>query len=94
MAEMIAAVSQIMYMHRVKIAGTGQVNIGKPENLRLHQHAAVGGVIKFNCAAQIRILLPASDPRYGSRMVAHQKLCENGSRCYFVIGHKNHSYVF
>lgn len=51
MTEMIAAISRLMYMTGIKIAGTGRFDVRQSENFRLHQHASVGGMIKFYCAA-------------------------------------------
>ena len=48
-AEIIAAVSRIVYMHRIKIAGSGLADVRQSENLRLHQHAAVRSVIELDC---------------------------------------------
>lgn len=87
-AEIIAAVSGFVYVHGVEAAGTGEVDIGKPEDFRLHQHAAVGGVVKSDSAAQFGILCIAFDPCDSSGMILQEKVCENSSGGKFVIRHK------
>lgn len=79
--EMVGAVSVLMYVHSVEIAGIGDRLIGKTENLRFHQDAAVGGVVKFYQAAELRGLSTALDPRHCLGTIVFKKLGEGESRC-------------
>ena len=47
-AEIAGAVPEFMDMHSVKVTGAFRFYIGKPENLRFYQYAAVIGAVKFN----------------------------------------------
>ena len=49
--EAMGAVSCIVDMHGVEIAGAGRGYVGEAEYLRFHQNAAVGSIVKFDQAA-------------------------------------------
>ena len=79
--EMVGAVSVLMYVHSVEIAGIGDRLIGKTENLRFHQDSAIGGVVEFHQAAESGSLSTALDPRLCLGTIVFKKLGEGESRC-------------
>lgn len=87
MAEVFAAVSGFVYMHGIEITCVGDIDVGKAEDLRLHQDAAVDCVIEFDRAAGAGTGGIAVDPGDCTWVVLYEEAGEGHFGCHFIIGH-------
>lgn len=72
-AEGIGTVPGFVNVHGIIVCGILDVDIGKPENLRFHQGAAVGCAVEFYKSADLWICRASRYPGGGGRGVVVQK---------------------
>ena len=81
MGKGIVAVPCFVYVHGIEVAGAGEADVRKIENLCFHQYAAVSGMIKFDQTIQSGIIFITVDPGDRAWVVVEEKLRESCCGC-------------
>ena len=79
--KVLAAISILVDVQGIKIAGAGLRYIGKAEDFRFHQDAAVGRLVKLDQAAEPRGLAAAPDPCHGLGVVLGEQIYKSKTGC-------------